>query len=136
MPSTVEQLTACMSWAAENGLTEVVLTIGSSQVTIRRDKATDSKPVPLPMVSSDPVREANGDSIEAPLAGVCHLAPEPGGQRFIAAGYQVAAGQTLCIIEAMKMMTPVTASKPGLVEAVLVEDGATVDAGTSLMRIV
>ncbi|WCR01573.1 acetyl-CoA carboxylase biotin carboxyl carrier protein [Paracoccus saliphilus] len=78
---------------------------------------------------------AGAGSITAPLSGICYLAPDSGTSPFISIGARIAEGETLCVIEAMKVMTPVTASAEGIVEAILVEDGASVTTGDPLVRI-
>lgn len=136
MSLTVEQLVSRMTWAARHDLDELELTIGSARVTIRRGAADRCPAAPVTIAkNSPPDAQAGADMVTAPLAGLCHLAPEPGSAPFVKAGDMVEAGQTLCIIEAMKMMTPVTAAKPGRVDSVLAQDGASVDAGAPLMRI-
>ncbi|MDO5641637.1 MAG: acetyl-CoA carboxylase biotin carboxyl carrier protein subunit [Paracoccus sp. (in: a-proteobacteria)] len=134
MPPTVEQLASCMKWAAANDLKEMVLNIGMSRITILRAGAQGPvEPPPLRVITTAPHQDQV--EIAAPLAGLCYLAPEPGSPPFVNLGDRVAAGQTLCIIEAMKVMTPVTATNAGTVATILVENGDTVPAGTALMRI-
>lgn len=142
MPLSVDQLASCMSWAAKQGLAEVTLTIGSSRVTILRNgpDCGTAGPLAAPVTSDSPSASAPSaqqetGQITASLAGLCHLAPDPGSKPFVSIGDRVAAGQTLCLLEAMKMMTPITAPQAGTVEAILVEDGRAVDAGAPLMRI-
>ncbi|MFV0384967.1 acetyl-CoA carboxylase biotin carboxyl carrier protein [Paracoccus sp. (in: a-proteobacteria)] len=134
MPLPVEHIIASMNWAARNGLDKVTLTIGGSRVTIRRDgpaQGTASRGTTDPETPPDD----NIRGIVAPAAGLCHLAPEPGSARFVSLGDNVVPGQTLCLLEAMKTMTPVTASQAGTIDAIFVDDGASVDVGTVLMRI-
>lgn len=135
MPPPVDQIIAAMNWAAKSGLSELALAIGSSQVTIRRNGPTDAPASTAQTAPPAPAEGSGPGEVIATLAGLCHLAPEPGAGRFVTVGDHVEAGQTLCILEAMKMMTPVTATHPGRVEAIFVEDGAAIDAGTPLMRI-
>lgn len=135
MPLPVAQIIASMSWAEKSGLTEFTLSIGSSQVTIRRNGPVGSPSPSVQASSPAPTLAGDAGDVIATLSGLCHLAPEPGAGRFVSVGDRVEADQTLCILEAMKMMTPVTAPHGGKVEAIFVEDGAAVDAGASLMRI-
>jgi acetyl-CoA carboxylase biotin carboxyl carrier protein len=72
--------------------------------------------------------------VRAPLYGVVHLQPSPGEPPFVAAGTAVKAGQTLCVIEAMKVFNEVRAEHDGTVEAVLVKSGEEVEAGKTLLR--
>ena len=77
--------------------------------------------------------ESAGDSIpqghhvKSPMVGNFYLAPAPGTANFIEIGQQVNAGDTLCIIEAMKMMNHIEADQSGTVKAILIEDGSPVE---------
>jgi len=71
----------------------------------------------------------------APLSGVLHLSPSPGAAAFVVAGQAIKRGDTLCIVEAMKVFNRVTAERDGVIEAVLVESGTEIEAGQTLMRI-
>jgi acetyl-CoA carboxylase biotin carboxyl carrier protein len=73
--------------------------------------------------------------IRTPLSGIVHLAASPGAPPWVQPGQAVAAGTTLCTIEAMKVFTSVRAEWDGTVEAVLVADKTEVEAGQALMRI-
>ncbi|WP_459575412.1 acetyl-CoA carboxylase biotin carboxyl carrier protein [Cupriavidus sp. 8B] len=70
----------------------------------------------------------------APLFGIVHLRPSPDEPAFVQPGQTVEAGQTVCVIEAMKVFNAVLAERDGMVEAVLVESGNEVDAGQPLIR--
>jgi acetyl-CoA carboxylase biotin carboxyl carrier protein len=61
------------------------------------------------------------------MVGTAYLSAEPGAKPFVSAGQQVAAGETLLIVEAMKVMNPITAPAAGTVKAVLVENGQPVE---------
>ena len=76
----------------------------------------------------------SGSFIEAPFSGVVYLAPSPGEAALALEGHVFSAGDKLLIFEAMKTMTPVLAAEAGEVEAVLVEDGASVEMGARLLR--
>jgi acetyl-CoA carboxylase biotin carboxyl carrier protein len=65
--------------------------------------------------------------VKSPMVGTVYLAAEPGAAPFISIGKQVAAGETLLIVEAMKVMNPIVASKAGQVTQVLVENGQPVE---------
>jgi len=73
--------------------------------------------------------------VRAPLYGVVHLQPSPGEQAFVTPGLAVKAGQTLCVIEAMKVFNEVRAERDAVVEAVLVASGQEVEAGQPLVRL-
>lgn len=70
----------------------------------------------------------------APLFGVVHLQPAPDAEPFVVEGQPVRAGQTLCVIEAMKVFNEVQAERDGVVDAVLVASGSEVEAGQPLIR--
>jgi acetyl-CoA carboxylase biotin carboxyl carrier protein len=70
---------------------------------------------------------ASANAVRSPMVGTAYLAPEPGAKPFAAVGQQVGAGDTLLIIEAMKVMNPITAPRAGTVKAVLIDNGAPVE---------
>lgn len=131
MSISVEKIISSMNWAAQNGLDQVTLSFGSARIKIVREATAQA--VPRPDAPEPRPRGAAG--VTAPLAGTVYLSPEPGSPPFARTGDRVTVGQTLCLIEAMKMMAPVTAPQAGTVGDILVEDGAAVDAGTILMRV-
>ena len=78
---------------------------------------------------------AEGDVVESPLVGVAYLAAGPDKPAFVSVGDQVKKGQTLMIIEAMKVMNEVPAPKDGLVTEILVQNEEMVEFGKGLVRI-
>ena len=88
-----------------------------------------------PAVSAAPAAaEEEGSVIAAPLVGTYYAAPSPGAAPFVSVGDQVKRGQTVCLMEAMKMMNEVTAPCDCVIEALLQEDGALVSFGAPLLR--
>ena len=85
----------------------------------------------LPVAEAAP---ALSNEVLAPLYGVVHLQPSPGESPFVEAGVSVKAGQTLCVIEAMKVFNEVRAERDGTVKSVLVKSGQEVEAGQVLLR--
>jgi acetyl-CoA carboxylase biotin carboxyl carrier protein len=83
----------------------------------------------------DTVAHAHPGGVTSPMVGTAYLAPEPGKPPFVKKGDTVAAGDTLLIIEAMKVMNPIKAEKAGTVTHVLVETGQPVEFGDVLMVI-
>ena len=79
--------------------------------------------------------EPKGTEVTAPMVGVFYAAPAPGDEPFVHVGSKVKAGETLCIIEAMKVLNEVTAEADGEVLEVCVTDGDLVEFGSCLMRI-
>lgn len=89
----------------------------------------EAAPVPAPSQSA-------GGEVCSPLYGILHLTPSPDEPAFVAIGSVVSAGQTLCIVEAMKMFHQVNASRAGRVDAILATAGDEVESGQPLFRIV
>lgn len=135
MAIDLDQLIARMEWARARNLSELTFTTDGLRITLRREKAELNAPTFTQTASRADPDTTGDDTLNSPLAGVCHLTPEAGGAPFVTPGNTVKAGQTVCVIEAMKVMISVTASQDGTVEAVLIEDGAHVEAGAPLMRI-
>ena len=75
---------------------------------------------------------ALGDVVKSPMVGSVYLQPQPGADAFVQIGDTVTAGQTLMIIEAMKTMNPIPATKTGRLVEILVEDGQPVEFGEPL----
>ncbi|XDP50303.1 acetyl-CoA carboxylase biotin carboxyl carrier protein [Streptococcus sp. CP1998] len=91
-----------------------------------------------PAVAAEPVRSssgAEGDVVESPLVGVAYLSPAPDKSAFVSVGDKVTKGQTLLIIEAMKVMNEVPAPKDGVVTEILVTNEEMVEFGKGLVRI-
>ncbi|WP_294931327.1 acetyl-CoA carboxylase biotin carboxyl carrier protein subunit [uncultured Paracoccus sp.] len=134
MPITIQAIIAQIERAALGQLAEYTTCVDGQRITIKRALAEGAAPPPPP-VQTTPLPESPDAAVRAPLGGLCHLRPEPGEAPFVQPGDQVAPGQTICLIEAMKMMTPIPAETGGTIEAVLVADGETIAAGTPLMRV-
>lgn len=79
--------------------------------------------------------EPKGTEVTAPMVGVFYAAPAPGDEPFVRVGSKVKAGETLCIIEAMKVLNEVTAEADGEVLEICVADGDLVEFGSCLMRV-
>ena len=94
-----------------------------------RAATSGPRPLPPPVVTPATPRE-----LQSPLFGVVHLQAGPGEAPFVAAGQAVRAGQTLCVIEAMKVFNEVRAERDADVDAVLVTSGQEVEAGQALLR--
>ncbi len=90
----------------------------------------------------DPVAEAAAPAaddgvteVTAPMVGVFYAAPAPGAEPFVHVGSHVHEGDTLCVIEAMKLMNEVTAERDGEIVEICVEDGGLVEFGGCIMKI-
>ena len=99
-------------------------------------------PVAMPAAAPEPAAqtpaaepEPKGTEVTAPMVGVFYAAPAPGDEPFVRVGSKVKAGETLCIIEAMKVLNEVTAEADGEVLEICVADGDLVEFGSCLMRI-
>ena len=96
--------------------------------------AAPAAPVPLP--AAEPVAaEPEGHAVKAPMVGTFYRAGSPGAAAFVEVGQSVTQGDTLCIIEAMKLMNEIEADASGVVKAVLVENGQPVEYGQPLFII-
>lgn len=76
-----------------------------------------------------------GHTVDSPMVGTFYRAPSPGAKAFVEVGSRVSVGDTLCIIEAMKMLNQIEADKAGVVAAILVENGQPVEFGQPLFVI-
>ena len=88
---------------------------------------------PAPAASDDPA--SHPGAVTSPMVGTVYLQAEPGAPTFISVGQSVSEGDTLMIVEAMKTMNHIPATKSGTVKRILVEDGATVEFGAPLVII-
>jgi acetyl-CoA carboxylase biotin carboxyl carrier protein len=79
--------------------------------------------------------EVSGESIKSPMVGTAYLSPEPGADAFIEVGKAVKAGDTLLIVEAMKVMNPITAPSGGVVKKIMITDGQPVEFDQPLLII-
>lgn len=138
-----EQLEALVRLFEEYGLDELVVEEGSFKVNLRRNLAEDpadpaaSPPAAGPAAVLPPKgkREGRGRTVavRAPLIGVFYRSASPDGSPFVEIGDVVKEGQTVCIIEAMKVFNEIHAEWDGRVVAIPAEDGALVQAGDPLV---
>ena len=89
-------------------------------------------PTPAAASSAEPVLE--GEVVKSPMVGTFYLAPKPGAPPFVSVGDKVGAGQTLCIVEAMKLMNEIEAEFAGTILEILVENESPVQFGQPLFR--
>jgi acetyl-CoA carboxylase biotin carboxyl carrier protein len=123
-------------------LTEIEVTDGDRRIRVARKpaalNATYAAPVAMPAAApvAAPLAAAttaaaeapaHANAIRSPMVGTCYLTPEPDAPAFVSVGDTVKAGQTLLIVEAMKVMNPITAPAAGTVKAILVENGQPVE---------
>ena len=93
--------------------------------------ASSASPAPAPAADADPARLPG--AVTSPMVGTAYLSAEPGTPPFVQIGQQVAEGETLMIVEAMKTMNHIPAPRAGVVKRILVDDGSPVEFGAPLM---
>jgi acetyl-CoA carboxylase biotin carboxyl carrier protein len=124
----------------ETGLTEIEFETDDARIRVNAGAtiaAPAAAPVPAAALAPPP---AGADapavgSVSSPMVGTAYLSPEPSAAAFVKVGDRVAKGQTILIIEAMKVMNPIPAPHAGTVTQILVQDGQPVEFGESLMVI-
>ncbi len=96
--------------------------------------AQQDAPIPAPVVSTEPVKAAlpDGHVVKSPMVGTFYRSSSPGASPFAEVGQTVKAGDTVCIIEAMKLLNEIESDKAGVVKAILVENGQPVEYGEPL----
>lgn len=129
----------------ETDLTEIEIEHGDTRIRVGRGGGAASfqmatpAVVPPPPAAAAPAEAAkpaaNKGAVNSPMVGTAYRAPEPGGKPFVEVGDKVREGQTLCIIEAMKTMNQIPATRSGTVTEILIEDGQPVEFGEPLMII-
>ena len=138
-PDTIRALAAVL---VETGLTEIEIADKDSRIRVVRGGgpvATTVVPVAAAAAAIAAPAAAAQDAashpgaVPSPMVGVAYLSPEPGAAAFVTVGQQVAAGQTLLLIEAMKTFNQIKAPKAGTVAAILVQSGAPVEYGEVLV---
>ena len=132
----LQELYGLMDRFADSGLTALEWEREGERVALRREQTVVSA---APAVAAVPATaapaEEQGEKVTAPLVGVFYAAPAPEEPPYVIAGARVKKGDTLCLIEAMKMMSEVPAPADCVVEEVLVKDGEAVGVGAPLFRI-
>jgi oxaloacetate decarboxylase alpha subunit len=126
----------------ETGIGEVTIEEAGMRVSVRRTQereplaGQDESPLAAPEDAElDPVAPNGIVRVEAPMVGTFYRAPQPGSPPFVEEGQPVGAGQTLCILEAMKLMNEVKADVDGIVRAIHVENAAPVEFGQLLFEL-
>ncbi len=135
----------------ESGVAEIEIHEGEESVRISRysqhmpaapvmASAPAAPPAPAPASGGDdeapsPAPAARGHVVESPMVGTFYRAPLPGAKPFVEVGQRVNVGDTLCIIEAMKILNQIEADKAGVIIDILVENGQPVEYGEPLFII-
>jgi acetyl-CoA carboxylase biotin carboxyl carrier protein len=136
----VQELAKLLS---DNELTEIEVADGDRRIKVKREPAAiigAAPPAPAaaaPALSAPPMHGREdigeqddvtpGSTVKSPMVGTAYLSSEPGSDPFIAVGTPVKAGDTLMIIEAMKVMNPITAPEGGMVKKIMVADAQPVE---------
>ena len=132
----------------DTGLSEIEVEDGDRKIKVCRNiQAVAAAPVafaapaapaapatPVPTADAGPAA-APANAVKSPMVGTAYLTPEPGAAPFVSVGDKVSAGDTLLIVEAMKVMNPITAPNGGTVKSILVESGQPVEFDQPLMVI-
>ncbi|CNK43392.1 acetyl-CoA carboxylase biotin carboxyl carrier protein [Yersinia alsatica] len=132
----------------ESGISELEISEGEESVRISRAPAAPNYPMmqqpyafaapqqqpalaaavaPAPVAEAAAPAAISGHIVRSPMVGTFYRTPSPDAKAFIEVGQKVSAGDTLCIVEAMKMMNQIEADKSGTVKAILVENGQPVE---------
>ena len=140
----------------ESGIAELEITEGEERVRIARGGAISVTPLAAaaaPTVAAGPVaapapaaattgapaaaaaETAEGHVVKSPMVGTFYRAPSPDAKAFVDVGATVKAGETVCVIEAMKLMNEIEADASGTIKAILVESGQPVEYGQALFII-
>ena len=127
----------------ETGLSEIEVEQNGLRIKVARSLGPAQAPMVQAFAAPAPALPApsggggneilRGDVVKSPMVGACYLAANPGAAPFIQVGSQVAEGQTLMIVEAMKTMNPIPAPRAGRVLEILVDDGQPVEFGEPLV---
>ena len=133
----------------ESGIAEIEIHEGEESVRISRHSSTVAAPVqqfaaPAAPAAAAPVEEASADdsppaisghTVDSPMVGTYYGSASPGAPEFIKVGDSVNQGDTICIIEAMKILNQIESDKSGIVKAILVDNAQPVEFGQPLVVI-
>ena len=139
----------------ESGIAELEITEGEEKVRIARGGAVSVTPnaagaptvvavpasvpaAPTVAHTAAPVPEAapEGHVVKSPMVGTFYRSPSPDAKPFVEVGATIKAGETICVLEAMKLMNEIEADASGTIKAILVENGQPVEYGQALFIIV
>lgn len=135
----------------ESGIAELEVTEGEEKVRITRVQAgmtmgypgpmtnvvmPGAAPAPAPVAAAvEPAKPSTQNAVKSPMVGTFYRSATPGGKAFAEVGQKVNVGDTLCIIEAMKLMNEIESDRAGVIKAILVENGEPVEFGEPLFVI-
>lgn len=137
----------------ESNLSEMEIREGEESIRLSRVSSLAAPPAGVPLVTALPAasqelprapgadqsaeteRPPDGHAVTSPMVGTFYSSPKPGANAFVEVGSQVAVGDTLCVIEAMKIFNQIEADQAGTVVAILKENGEPVEYGEPLFII-
>jgi len=140
----VRELAAMLN---DTGLSEIEVEDGERKIRVSRNMTAVAAPMmaapvaaataaPAPAAAAAPSAPASSaNALKSPMVGTAYLTPEPDAAPFVSVGQQVKAGDTVMIIEAMKVMNPIIAATSGTVTEILVESGQPVEFDQPLLVI-
>ena len=156
----LRKLKTLIDLVSESGISELEITEGEGRVRIVKAAAPQAIPIPAmmpaptaiapamaadgsaasaatpsPASGEEPAKAPTGHVVKSPMVGTFYRSAQPGSEAFVSVGSKVRQGDTLCIIEAMKLMNEIEADCDGTVKAVLVENGSPVEFGQPLFVI-
>jgi len=149
----LRKLKTLIDLVAESGIAELEVTEGEDRVRIAKfspapvapTSSTTVMAAPVPgaaaataaaaLATPAPEPEPTGHVVKSPMVGTFYRSPSPGAASFVELGQAVKAGDTLCIIEAMKLLNEIEAEVGGVVKQILVENGQPVEYGQPLFVI-
>jgi acetyl-CoA carboxylase biotin carboxyl carrier protein len=131
----------------ESGISELELTEGEEKVRISRALMPNQLPThymtapqpahatPVPTAAAPVIAEIEGHIVKSPMVGTFYRSSSPDAKPFVDVGSKIAAGETLCIIEAMKLLNEIESDFTGVITKILVENGQPVEYGEPLFVI-
>jgi oxaloacetate decarboxylase alpha subunit len=143
-PTRAERIREIVRIVQESGVGEVTIEDAGLRVTVRRSDERPGAPPPADLIPESEAEETideprpAGDElvrVEAPMVGVFYRAPEPGAAPFVESGDAVAPGQTLCILEAMKLMNEIKTEVAGVIRRIHVQNAQPVEYGQLLFEL-
>jgi acetyl-CoA carboxylase biotin carboxyl carrier protein len=150
MTMDLRKIKTLIDLVQQSGIAELEITEGEERVRISRSGAPAAAPalapVAMPAVAAAPIAAPaaepaaepavpEGEILKSPMVGTFYRAASPGAKPFVDVGQTVKAGETVCIIEAMKLLNEIEADRDGVIKTILVENGQPVEYGQPLFVI-
>jgi acetyl-CoA carboxylase biotin carboxyl carrier protein len=147
MTMDLRKIKTLIDLVQQSGIAELEITEGEERVRISRSgvpaAAPAVAPVAMPAVAAAPIAAPaaepaaepavpEGEILKSPMVGTFYRAASPGAKPFVDVGQTVKAGETVCIIEAMKLLNEIEADRDGVIKTILVENGQPVEYGQPL----